>query len=51
LCQRLIRKAVTQKDDPQAPLCPYARVGPGLMDQRAMRDRVIKRNHLFQMPS
>ena len=48
-CQRLVRIAETEKDDRQIRLEMYLRVGPGLIDEGAVRGRIIERKSGLQM--
>src|ERR1700730_3993191 len=51
LCQCLGWKAETEEVDSQDRLRVYVGVGCGVMDKRAVGDRIIKRNPRFQMRS
>ena len=48
-CQRLIRIAETEKDNPQKGSRVYVRVTTGVMNERAVRAWLIKRKRLLQM--
>ena len=48
-CHCLVRITETKQDFPQKYLCRYVGVNSGMVDKRAMRDRIIKRKHVFQM--
>ena len=49
LCRGLVRTAKAEKADPQT--CPGYRleVRPGLMNKRAMGDRIIELEHIFEV--
>src|ERR1700746_515681 len=49
LCQCLVWKAETEEVDPQDRLRVYVGVGRGVMDKRAVGDRIIESNRRFQM--
>ena len=49
MCQCLVWKAETEEVDPQDRLRVYVGVEPGLMNKRAMGDRIIKRKRLLGM--
>ena len=48
-CQRLIRIAETEQENPQEGLRVYVRVTTGVMNERAVRAWLIKRKRLPQM--
>jgi hypothetical protein len=49
--QRLVRKAETEKDDPQIPLCNDLWVASGLLAKRMVGIWIVKRKSGFQMRS
>ena len=49
LCQRALRKAETEKDNSQLRLCVYVWARCSVIDKRAVKDRIIKRESCFQM--
>src|SRR5215469_4912576 len=48
-CQCLVRKAETEKDNPQERPCCHMGVNCGLLEKRAVGDPIIKCKHLFQV--
>jgi hypothetical protein len=48
-CQCLVGKAETEQGESQKSQYSYARAEPGLTDQRALGDRIVKRKRFFLM--
>ena len=47
----LVRITETEETEPQDRLRVYVGIGRGVMDKRAVGDRIIKRKHRFEMRS
>jgi hypothetical protein len=47
--QSLFRIAESEKDDPQPRFCVFVGVESDLMDKRAVGERIVEREHRFQM--
>ena len=48
-CQSLFRIAESEKDDRQPRLCVFVGVESNLIDKRAVGERIVEREHRFQM--